>query len=388
MFLKRMTIRYATLGSILLLVGAFLMRGLFINPESLEAVYSNEDKKLKHFISLLEKEIDKPWSTLQPPHRLKAGSQHSSVIELRKRLQSTGELAKSEPINNTTFDENVKNALEHYQRNHGLEVTGEVDDKTLKALNISPQRRLRQLQKNYERWVQFQQKRQQRFLWINIPSFSAELIEKNKVILNEKVIVGKPSHPTPLLDSEITEIMLNPYWVVPASLAQRTIIPKLSENPNLLHEKKMQVYDAKTSEPISFNDLNFDELSKNINDYFFRQEPGPLNPLGQIKFKITNSSSIYMHDTNTKNLFNEHYRALSAGCIRLQNPLNLFTKIGEQDESINQIENQLKKLERTSESHNIKLQKSVPIMITYMTAWVDDKGYLQVRDDLYEQDFS
>lgn len=347
---------------------------------------TKENKTLNQFITSYQKAAKEPWPTLNPKQILQVGVTDESVVLLRKRLQLTGDLSNSIESNQSTFDEPVKKAVALFQERHGLNATGIVDKQTLAALSISPKVRLKQLKANLNRWSDFEKKQKPQYLWINIPAFQAQLIEDNQVTLKEPVIVGKPSRPTPEMFSEITDVMLNPYWIVPPSLAKRGIIPKASQDLNYLKEKNIRIFDANNHNELALDEVDTTQLNEHPEQYFFRQEPGPANPLGHIKYKITNSKAIFLHDTNTKALFEKQDRALSSGCIRMQNPFNLLSKIMAYDPSIEKTENDINALLKAGEPVNIKLNKPLPVLITYITAWVDDKGKLNFRDDIYKQD--
>ncbi|WP_131782851.1 L,D-transpeptidase family protein [Legionella gresilensis] len=348
--------------------------------------FLEKDKKLKQFIAIYQKAAEAPWEVLQPKQLLQLGVTDKSVILLRKRLQLIGDLSNSAQVNNPNFDQELKEAVTLFQQRHGLAANGTVDKPTLAALNIPPKTRLKQLQANINRWNDFAKKQKGHYLWINIPAFQAQLVEQNKITLKESIIVGKPSHPTPEMATEITDVMLNPYWIVPSSLAKKNIVPKTLQDANYLKNQNIRIFDATNKKELPLQELDNLQLDKNADNYFFRQEPGPKNPLGQIKYKITNSQSIFLHDTNSVDLFKNQNRALSSGCIRLQNPFNLFSKIVQNDPSINQNSHDVNKILESGEPFNIKLNKPLPVLITYLTAWVDEKGILNFRDDIYKQD--
>ncbi|STX28526.1 murein L,D-transpeptidase [Legionella beliardensis] len=348
--------------------------------------FVDEDKKLKQFIAVYQKAAQKPWEKLKPKQLLQVGVTDKSVILLRERLQFTGDLANSIDVNNSTFDSQLQEAVSLFQKRHGLVSSGKVDKQTLAALNISPQTRLKQLQANISRWSEFTKKQSTHYLWVNVPAFQAQLIEQNRVTLKEPIIVGKPSNPTPAMFTEITDVMLNPYWIVPPTLAKKNVIPKLLQDTDYLKKQNIRVFDASNGKELSVNELDNSQLDKDATNYFFRQEPGPCNPLGQVKYTITNSESIYLHDTNARDLFKKENRALSSGCIRLQNPFNLFSKIMANDKSINKTKSDIKKILESGEPFNIKLHEPLPVFITYITAWVDEQGRLNFRDDIYKQD--
>ncbi len=359
-------------------------RGYF-NNFLISSATLNKDQKLQNYIEQYQKASQKPWQKLNPTQELSIGVHDPIVVVLRQRLQFTGDLAQSVSLksNPSNFDSILKKAVANFQNRHGLEPNGRVDSLTLKALNVAPSIRLKQIKANLDKLKAFEKAQPDHYIWINIPAFKAEYIDHNKTTWQENIIVGKPAHPTPELSTKITDVMINPYWVVPAGLADRSIIPKIMQDASYIQKHNMRVFDTKTHSEVPLSDFDSAKLQDNPREYFFRQEPGARNPLGQIKYKIVNSKSIYLHDTNTPELFNNTNRALSSGCIRLQNPFTLFDIIMSYDKATFTPTSDIKKILESGKPHNISLNKPLPIFITYITAWVDNKGLLNFREDIY-----
>jgi len=372
---------------VLLLIGT--IGTLFYNKapsmSQVKPSFNGIDMQLREFIPIYTKAAQQPWKKISLHQSLKLGVNHPEVAILRERLVLIGELTSIHATGNL-FDKDLETAVRHFQQRHGIEASGTINPATLAALNVSPRKRLNQIQANIQRWEKLQQNQSSHFLWVNIPEYKARLIEDDKVTLNERVIIGKPSSPTPEITSQITEVMLNPYWIVPNSLAKQSVMPKALDNPSYLNENNIRVFQANNQQELVVNDIDWSSLSAHYTDYFFRQEPGPKNPLGKIKFKITNKNSIYLHDTSSKNLFEQSQRALSSGCIRIQNPFLLFAKLAEYDSSIDKKNNDVIKALKSGETLNINLKKPLTIYVTYITAWVDADGDLNFRNDIYQRD--
>jgi murein L,D-transpeptidase YcbB/YkuD len=347
---------------------------------------SNIDEQLKKFIPLYTKQSTKPWIIIAPKQLLRMGVSDKSVVLLRQRLSLTGDLPDTKQSNSPLFDKSLEKGISIFQERHGIISNGTVDKKTLAALNVRPEIRLKQLKVNMERWKNFKQKESTKYLWINIPDYHARLIENNKISLKERVIVGKPTNPTPELYSEITDVMLNPYWIVPQSIAQNNIIPQAVQNPDYMQQKNIHIFLSSNNQELELNDIDWSSLATTYSDYFFRQDPGPQNPLGKIKFKITNSDSIYLHDTCSKKLFDQDKRALSSGCVRMQNPMLLFSKLAKYNKSVRKKDTSVNTILKSGKTLNIKLDEPFPVYITYMTAWVGQDGLLNFRDDIYNRD--
>lgn len=369
----------------MLLILVVLLVGIGSSSLSTSPELSNVHEQLEQFAAIYKDAATKPWPILAPKQFLKVGVSSNDVVMLRERLQFTGDLPPSN-VNYPLFDKKLEKAVLLFQLRHGITANGQVTAETLAALNISPKKRMKQLQINIERWKHFELKQGPRYLWVNIPDYQARLIENEHVSLKERVIIGKPSNPTPELYSQMTDVMLNPYWIVPKSIAQKNLIPKALKNPSYLEQQNIRVFLASTQEEIPLAQVDWADVANNEQNYFFRQEPGPLNPLGKIKFQITNKQSIYLHDTSSKQLFDETQRALSSGCIRLQNPFSLFAKLAEDNQSVSDQQSDLKNILQSGETLSIKLNEPLPVYITYLTAWVDDKGILHFAKDVYHRD--
>ncbi len=366
------------------ILGQKILEALKKEPSSVYSL-SHVDKQLEHFIPIYSKAAQSPWPVISLKQDLKLGAVSDSVLLLRKRLQLTGDLSKTVEAGRE-FDHNLEQAVQHFQQRHGIKTTGQVGPETLTALNISPKIRLKQLQINIERWKKFEHSKDSRYLWVNIPDYHVRLIEGKQVSMKQRVIIGKPNHPTPELFTEMTHVMLNPYWIIPNSIAKTNLIPKAMENPSYLEHQHIHLYEAGTQQEIPVDQINWSLLNDNIQNYFFRQEPGPRNPLGQIKFQITNTHSIYLHDTSSKELFDKSHRALSSGCIRIQNPFILFSKLAEYSEYISKQNSKVNDILKSGETVSIKLKEPLPVYITYLTAWVDKNGLLHFENDVYNRD--
>ena len=243
-----------------------------------------------------------------------------------------------------------------------------------------------------------------KYVIVNIPDFRLDLMEDGRSVLNMKVCVGqgrnmdnaktlmhyddtdkvdKPYiHETPQLNSLIHSVDVNPIWNIPQSIANKEIIKEAAEDPNSLEDKGINVYkDGVLVHPES---VDWSTVSKTDNTYEFKQQPGAKNALGKIKFLFNNKSSVYLHDTPVKSAFQKSMRAISHGCVRLENPQGLALNLFGEGDKYNLIAKDmgLDKPEPTS----ISLTPKVPVYITYVTCWVDDNGTLQVRPDVYGLD--
>ncbi|HHF7345891.1 TPA: murein L,D-transpeptidase [Legionella feeleii] len=366
---------------------AWVLTSINVYAEQINLPQDTPYQQLEKFIPLYLEAVKKPWQTIVTDKALRIGSRDNAVIALRKRLQKTGELPTSASMNDSYFDKELEKAVQVFQERHGILADGIVGRDTLNALNISPQKRLQQIYINIERWKTFSKQVTPKYIWINVPDYRLRYVSKHKTKITSRVIVGKPTRATPEIDSEITHIIINPYWNVPPTIVRQDLIPKALTNPAYLGEQHIRVFhrDSLKNE-IPLNKIRWSDVAINPSTYLFRQDPGSKNALGQIKFHFANSHSVYLHDTPAKELFNKEKRFFSSGCVRLENPLTLFEKIAKHEDSIKVQLPDIKQLLESGRTVTFRLANPIPIRVTYITAWVNEEGVLHFWDDVYQRD--
>jgi L,D-transpeptidase YcbB len=344
-------------------------------------------QKLRQALPLYEEAVRNPWPTLYSHRVLELNVNDPAVIVLRERLRRTGELDASESINDVVFDTELERAVRLFQERHGLQPDGVVGRDTRNALNISPEKRVHQIRVNLHRWAQFIPQAGSRYIWINVPDYRLRLVDNHQTILTSRVIVGKPTRATPEIDSHVKRIILNPTWTVPPTIAKQDIIPTVIANPQYLTDHHMRIYSIdRPGVELNISQSILNDLWQNPSRYIIRQDPGPHNALGQIKFEFDNRHSVYLHDTPSKALFEQEKRLFSSGCVRLQNPLILFSALSELDDSLKAQMHQVEQALESGVTTSFKLGNPIPIRVTYITVWVDDTGALHFWDDVYNRD--
>ena len=223
------------------------------------------------------------------------------------------------------------------------------------------------------------------FIVINIPSFSLQFTDKD-VIQNFKVIVGRPSNPTPLLSSYLSSFNTAPDWNVPARIFRRELLPKAIKNPNYLRDNNFAIYNRNGTyvEPTA---LNLEKIAGSPSGYYARQSPGCDNALGRIAFYFKNPYSVYLHDTPQKELFNKNYRAFSHGCIRIENPEKLLAGLLDKDGASKTVYSEALKAMNSYKRFTYTFKKRVPITTRYITCEIKE-GFLIKYDDVYSYDRS
>lgn len=322
------------------------------------------------------------WPQMSPGETLREGSQGPRVVELRERLRQSGDLRDQSTENPEQFDESLVEAVSRFQRRHGLDPDGSVGKRTLAALNIPVEQRISQIEVNMERWRWLPRELAQSHIQVNMAGYELELYESSMPVLHMRVVVGREKRQTPVFASEVTTIVLNPHWYVPRLIFREDILPALRRDPGRL--KRLNMTLLSEGQEVDAGDIDWSSVNGYTFPYTLRQDPGPENALGRIKFLMPNSYGIYLHDTPDRHLFDRTTRAYSSGCIRLEHPLTLAQYLLDNPEQWDHAK--LEKVIETGEPQAVRLPEPMPIYFTYWTTWVDQAGTMQFRDDIYQRD--
>ncbi|WP_413599677.1 L,D-transpeptidase family protein [Brucella ceti] len=324
------------------------------------------------------------WPLVPGNARLQIGVNDPAVQYLRKRLMISGDLPQEAGLS-TAFDTYVDAALKRFQARHGLPADGVMGQFTYAAMNVDVNTRLGQLQTNLQRLAPLANDtmQEQRFVMVNIPAARIEAVEGGSVIQRHTAVVGKIDRQTPLLNSKIHEVILNPYWTAPKSIIQKDIIPLMRKDPEYLTKNKIRLYDQSGQEvPPESVDWNTNDAVK----LMFRQDPGKINAMSSTKINFHNPYAVYMHDTPQKSYFNKLMRFDSSGCVRVQNVRDLDVWLLKNTPGWDRqnIEATIKSGVNTP----IQLADPVPLHFVYISAWSTGDGVVQFRDDIYKMDGS
>jgi len=328
------------------------------------------------------------WPFVPDGPKLKVGDRDGRIPVLRKRLALSGDLTGASVGDGDLFDEELDKALRLFQHRHGLLVDGVLSTRTLGELNVPVEKRIHQMRLNMERLRWLPRNLGERYILVNVAGFALDVMEQGEPVMNMKIIVGKDEEDqrTFLFAGKMTYLELNPYWNVPESIAVDELIPKLKKNPGYLASQGMRILDgwSENAREIRPESIDWDSVDPEKFRYRIRQDPGPKNPLGRIKFMFINEFSIYLHDTPTRSLFQRDRRTFSHGCIRIEKPIELAAYL---------LKNELEWTEETilseiakKKRQVIKLANPVPVYIYYMTAWADRDGFFYFRKDVYKRD--
>jgi murein L,D-transpeptidase YcbB/YkuD len=248
-----------------------------------------------------------------------------------------------------------------FQRRHGLKEDGVVGGKTLRFLNEPIQNRIEQILVNMERmrWVPAQP--QGDYILVNIPQYRLAVFENGKPSFAMNIVVGTSQNRTVIFTGNLKYVVFSPYWNVPPGILKNEVLPAIRRDPSYLERNRMEMANGGV-----------------------RQKPGPWNALGKVKFLFPNQYNIYLHDTPSKNLFGEESRSFSHGCIRVAEPQKLAEWVLRKDSSWTR-----RRIEQAMDAGKEKyltVKDTIRVYIAYFTAWVDDKGKLNFRDDVYGHD--
>ena len=307
------------------------------------------------------------WPTINSTKKsIKKGTSLPEIAVIKKRLQITNDM----PANDTSqrFNDTLETGVKNFQLRHGHKPTGLITDSLIKEMNVPTINRLEQILMNMERmrWLANQPKGN--MIVVNIPEFVLHVYEGDRKAFDMDVVVGKEGHNTMMFNGDLNQVVFSPYWNVPSSIVQKEILPAIEKNPNYLNKENMEITGNEDGVPV------------------IRQKPGEKNALGRVKFLFPNSFNIYFHDTPVKSLFAKEKRAYSHGCIRLKEPEKMANYVLR-----NQPEWTPEKIEEAMNSGDqkfVKVKDPIPVVVTYYTAWVDENGLLNFRDDIYGHDMA
>ena len=327
------------------------------------------------------------WGEVPSGGRLEEGSQGPRMTALRQRLQASGDLVALTPQEPELFDDELDEAVRAFQRRHGLDVDGVVGPQTLAALNVSVEDRIRQLEVNLERWRWLPQELGADHVLVNIADFRVDVVADHRRVMRLGAVVGRAYRQTPVMSDSITYLVLAPYWHVPPGIAVNDQLPQLRADPQgHLAAHNMTLLEQGTSRPVDPAVVDWASITgaEFNRRYRIRQEPGPWNALGQVKFMFPNRFNVYLHDTPAQDLFQRTARDFSSGCVRVERSLELAEHLLRDDPAWDG--ERIRRAAAGGVERTARLPAPVPVHLQYWTAWVDEEGVLHFRRDIYNRD--
>ncbi|OOV87072.1 L,D-transpeptidase family protein [Oceanospirillum linum] len=330
-----------------------------------------------------------PWPELSFDKHLAPGMIRESwmpvLIEQLQRLRVLPE--DYSPVIPGRYDDKLVEAVKKVQARHGQTIDGIIGLQTRRVLNLPPEKRVLRLAHNFRRLYHLPEHLGDRHIMINMADYKLELVEKDKPTMGMRVIIGSPEHRTPIMKQILTSVILSPRWNIPQSIGVKSILPRIRKNPDYLKSREMQIIDGWSSpaKEVPLEKINLNDFANNPEKFPYRfvQLPGEYNQLGYVKFRLSNNKAIYMHDTPAKHLFNRRERAMSNGCVRLEDALSLVDRLLAQ-EPWGWNKRRVQDVLRSKEERYLKIK--LPVYLMYWTVWQDKDGHIQWRDDIYNKD--
>ncbi len=388
--------------------------------------------KLYNALKQFEKLKLQEWEIIPPLEtKIEPGDRDSSIIKIYDKLITLGfiDTAKISIKDSTLYDSVLVAPLKQFQRLNGLNDDGIIGKATIDKLNTTPQEYIEKIKISLERfrWIDYSDI--PKYILVNIPDFKLYAIEDKKQLFDIKVCTGlkRPSNydnqlkyykktkklehkpddwETPVLYAGISYMVLNPTWNVPASIIREEILREVKKDSNYLHIKNFKVYMDDVE--INLSEVDITKFSADTIPYRVVQDPGLGNALGKIKFMFNNPFGVYLHDTPSRAPFSLSNRAVSHGCVRVEKPLQLAAyilrnhpkwnidylkiEIGQRVGDKSKVSEyyrkreSLRKYASLGETTDVNLTKKIPLIIDYYTAWVDENGDVNFRDDVYKKD--
>ena len=320
------------------------------------------------------------WGPTVNARKLEPGNSGPAVVALRNRLYRMGHMRRS---NSTTYDSKLKEGVQAFQIAHGLAADGVAGAGTLAMINTTPDTRLAQIlvAMERERWMNFDRGR--RYVEVNIPDYSAKLIDNGRVTFSTRAVLGaaKEDWRTPEFSDTMEFMVVNPSWYVPRSIAVDEYLPMLQENPNAVSH--LQLLDE-NRRIVDRRSVDFASLDEENWPFLMKEPPSMGNALGRVKFMFPNRHNIYLHDTPHKRLFARQTRAFSHGCVRLADPFGFAHALLKPQSS--DPEGTFARALNQRKETQINLEYDLPVHLIYRTARVTTKGEMQFRRDIYGRD--
>jgi L,D-transpeptidase YcbB len=327
------------------------------------------------------------WKQIPLGGTLRPGEMNDHLQLIYERMLAPG-IPPPPPPENKVYGPALQKAVARFQQLNDIEPDGVIGPQTFAAMNVPASRLVEQIIVNMARWRWQSHVLGKKYVLINIANYNLTAFKDDEMVLNFPVIIGQLKHQTPVFSDSIKYIEINPYWNITPSIAKNEELPNLRKNSRYLTDRHVRLFSSWDGDATELDSttLDWQQISPaRMAGFKLRQDPGPWNALGRIKFVFPNKYSIYMHDTPSRNLFSRTKRSFSHGCIRLSNPMAL---------ALFALENQGKgwtneQLQSTFDSGKrmvIHLNYPLPIHITYQTSWVDKDGQIHFNRDIYSRD--
>jgi L,D-transpeptidase YcbB len=333
---------------------------------------------LKLALKKLQEYPDTTIDQIDLREKFNPNTSSKSIINIKRKLIYWGDLKRKDSALTKLYDKETQTAIKRFQKRHGLKTDGVIGRGTIEALNYSRNQRIEQVVVNLERLRWLPNNLGNHYILVNLPNYYLTLYKDNDSILSHKVVVGKDTRKTPLLSSKLTNIVLNPNWTVPPTILKEDVFPDAVRSRSAFSKRGLHILDSK-NRVVSPSTWKLADAKR----YKYVQNPSKNNSLGFMKINFNNNYAVYLHDTNHRNYFKYDYRALSSGCVRVENPLELAEYLLNDSENwsiekINEITKDAKKLQ----TKTINMTEDIYVHFIYNTSWIEN-DQLQFREDIY-----
>ena len=331
----------------------------------------------------------RPWPQLTGTATLRPGEWSNDIPALREILRRTGMLestvSTSAKEGRSAYDRELVDAVKRFQTWQGLGADGAIGPATRDWLNVTPAQRAGVLALNIQR-LRLLPSELSTGIMVNIPAYSLVYYQNGNQVLASRVIVGRPDRKTPMMSSALNNVVVNPPWNVPPTLARKDILPKLWNDPGYLERHGYTVMRGWNSkETIDPWQVDWATITASNLPFRFQQAPGARNSLGRYKFNMPSSDAIYLHDTPNHNLFQKDTRALSSGCVRVNKASELANMLL-QDAGWN--DTRISDALKQGDTRYVNIRQNIPVNLYYLTAFVGPDGRTQYRTDIYNYDLT
>lgn len=339
----------------------------------------------------LLKQLDdtRAWPQLNTTQTLRPGQWSNEIGVLTAVLSRSGMsegLSNDKTLRSGYYNGQLVTAVKRFQKEQGLGADGVLGAATRYWLNVSPAQRAALLALNIQR-LRLLPDRTSTSILVNIPDYSLTYFQDGNPVLSSRVIVGRPDRKTPLMSSALNNVVVNPPWNVPPTLARKDLLPKVVRDPGYLDRHGFTVMRGwgNGAEALDPYHIDWGSYSANNLPFRFQQKPGAANALGRYKFNMPSSDAIYLHDTPNHNLFQKEARALSSGCVRVNKASELASMLlGDAGWDDARVSSAL----QAGKSRYVNIPRRIPVNLFYLTAFVGDDGTTQYRTDIYNYDLT
>ena len=323
------------------------------------------------------------WGSVPPGPTLRPGERNARVPALRDRLRASNDLKQPWlPAEAELYDDVTAQAMRHFQQRHQIDADGIVGTRSIAALNVPVAARIAQIRVNLERARWLLRDLPPTYVLVDIAGFSVRYVREGKPVLESRAVVGKPFRRTPIFRAGISYLEFNPTWTVPPTILRNDVIPAMRKDPTYLTRRNIRVLDLQ-GRPADASTIDWSAQTGRGFPYLLRQDAGPENALGQVKFMFPNAHHVYLHDTPSRELFAKSERGLSSGCIRVEKAGELARALLQADGKDAALADQAI---ASGQTRRISLTTKVPVLLYYWTVALEDDGDVLFKPDIYQRD--